>query len=156
MQLRPLRHHCGACYPSRITRSIMIVPLLLPVSQHSGMRYPKLVRNPSDRHPQHSLTHFHHLRHHLLPHVLHHYLHSSMIFSCLLLHHRRLSCIPHVHQHWYDVTAVFEIRSASANLVSVGALNALKWCKAEDSVDGEGEESKVHSSEGPGFRLTWE
>lgn len=127
LQSPPASQHRGAYYPSRIPRSITIVPLLLPVSQHNGVWYPKLAHKPSDRHPQHFLTHFRHLRHRLLPHVLHQFVRSSsIIFSCPLLHHRRLTHIPHVHRHWYDATAVFEIRSASVNLVSVGALNALK------------------------------
>ena len=71
-----------------------------------------------------------------------------MIFSCLLLHHRRLT---HIRRHRYDVTVVFEIQSASVNLVLVGALNALKWCRAGDNVDGRGDRSKVYLSEGLGF-----
>ena len=123
------------------------------------MRYPKLARRPSDRHPQHSLTHYHHLHHHLFPFVLYPYLRSSLICSCRLLRRRRISHISHVPRvkphslrqkytilqkkartmhllrHLYDATAVFKIRSTSVNLVSIGAVNALKWCKAGDSVD---------------------
>ena len=42
------------------------------------------------------------------------------------------------------------------NLVSIGALNALRWCKAGESVNGKEGESKVYSSEEAGFRLMWE
>ena len=99
LQSPPASQHRGAYFPSRVSLSIMMVLHFFLISQQDHMRYPKLARKPSDRHPQHSLTHFRHLRHHLLPHVLHHYLRRSMIFSYLLLHHRRLSHIPHVHRH---------------------------------------------------------
>ena len=71
LQSRPASQHRGPYFPSRVPRSIMVVLHLFLVSQQNHRRYPKLARKPSDRHPQHSLTHFRHLRRHLLPHVLH-------------------------------------------------------------------------------------
>ena len=148
LQSHPLRHHRGAYYPSQIPRSITMVLLLFPASQQGRIRHPQVAGNPSDRHLQHSLTHYRHRRRHLLPRVLNQYLRSSgMISSCLLLHHHRPTHLPHAHRRWYDVIAVFEIRSASVKLVSVGALSVLKWCRAGDSVKGKEDERKAYSSE---------